>query len=74
MISHCIDEHDLSYAIEYALSNKSHLRVKQLADVIDIWGEKPSKSFHYKEDKYREVIRILQELDSKYSYCNNYIV
>lgn len=63
MISHCIDEHNLSYAIEYALNNKSHLRLKELADVIDIWGEAPSKSFRYKDDKYSEVIRILHELE-----------
>ncbi len=53
-------------AIEYTKRNKSKIRVGELADVIDKWGDKPSEEFRYKNDKYWEVLRILYELQEEY--------
>lgn len=68
MIMHCIDEHNITPAIEYTKNNYSHIRVYQLDEVIELWGSKSVKSFHNKSEKYNEALNILEELDRKYSY------
>lgn len=68
MISHCIDGHNMDSVIEYAKHYKSKIKAKELAEVIDIWGDRPSKDFKKKEDKYWEVIRILDKLQEMYHY------
>ena len=40
-------------------------------EVIERWGDEPVNSFRYKKEKYHEVLKILDELDSKYSYYKN---